>query len=456
MLIYTEDFASPYEHYVWGATTHDPCKRFGCDNIKIGETWYPNMVPYIEFAEGYSDDYVAIENKSDGIGRILSLRTSLSYYRPKIFYNHIYLSRSKNLTVGMLVEFFEYSRDADLVSQFCFESYLDDSRTHITNFIVNIIIKEGSKSQKADISFETGGSGYPDISPVTVYYDFNQPLWIWVRCDMTNGADGTCQVWFNNDLMVTKENIYTGDVDSWIAQPLYEDNNVVTFGFGAFEDGSRPETVVDLHAITVVNEELTYMDTALGDIAVTGLLPSSIPQSQWHAHLDGVDLEDDAVEVFENSLHTDYEDLHTKAHMRANVHLMRDTYQYNNLFANGTEIFAVTQRLVHKMYDMDSGDAVLRIEPVIHTSGRDVLLDRTKGQLSEGFFKTLFVNYTTPYAGAFWNLEILDLTSFGFTLFQADRHEFVDENLNLLGEYDIENIYDEVGLGDLIIDGATP
>lgn len=439
MLIYAEDFAAPY----WRSHSYTNHCRFGADANRARERWYPDLVPYAEMRISFvaGGDYEP--PLQPGIAGNTGLESGRKVSGGTYAEHLIHLPRSRSLTQGML--FYKSGLDATNL-KLVFRSNLDNSETHIDNFEVSLSIH--TNRQKATINFATGGSGYPDIPNETVYYDFTQPFWLWIQCDMpadmTLEGNGACRVWLNNDLVVTKEDILTGDIDAWASQPLYGYNNVVCIA-----DAQHWEIL----SLAAVNEGLGYMDSALGDINVAGLLPESAEVSQWYSNHDGDNLETSPEDVMLDNLHTDYADLHTKPHIRADDHMVHNLFRHQNPFTHDAHIMAVSQRIVHRKYNIGGGSPDLRIEPMIQTSGRPAEMDRNKGQSVSTTYKTLVVNYTVPYAGAYWSKELLDLTTFGFAYFNKARNAIVHDQVDLLGEYDVENIDDgfavsaEAGVG---------
>lgn len=446
MLIYAEDLASPYYRY------SSSYSRFGADAVQPRSRWCPDLVPYAEMFTTLSTGTSGAVLNEPGIAggtELESGRRAEGYVSAS---HIIYLPRSRNLTQGFLL--FERNGLAAAILKLEFRSYLNNSSTYIVNFVVNLSID--TNRQRATFTFATGGSGYPNISSETVYYDFTQPFWLWVQCDMPTAmsaeGNGTCRVWLNNDLVITKENILTGNIDAWVAQPLYEYNNAVYVG------DARHWTVYSLAA---VNEGLGYMDSALGDINIAGLLPELAETSQWFSHHDGMNLETAPEDVLKDNLHTDYANLHTNAHIRADDHLMQSMFRHQNPFHQDAHIIAVAHRIVHRKHDIGGSTVKLRIEPIVQTSGRPAEMDRSKGQSVSTNAKTLFVPYTKPYAGAYWSKELLDLTTFGFAYFDTARTAIVQEQVDLLGEYDVENLDDglelvsgaDVGISEFLNDG---
>jgi hypothetical protein len=74
---------------------------------------------------------------------------------------------------------------------------------------------------------------------------------------------------------------------------------------------------------------------------------------------------------------------------------------------------------------------------------------RSAGQFSNNNARVMQVQHTIPYAGAFWNEEILRLTSFGYAYFDAARPERVLDDMGLEVEYDVENLDDPIGFEEL-------
>jgi len=431
MLIYAEDFASPRFAAYAGLTS----RRFGGDSLQPNRKWYPDLVPYLECEspEEMADGTAIAGNTELESGRKVSnIPSWYNYGRTWIF-----LPRSRNLTIGVLLLSCE-----DLNVKFL--SYPDNSYSSVENFKVSLELS--NYNQKANVSFLTGGD-HPAIPDQAIYYDFNQPLWVWIQCDMPAHMDsapiGTCRVWLNNDLMVTREDIFTGNVALWAEQPLYAYNNGVCVN--SYSSGQHTL------AVAAVNEGLGYMDSALGDINVAGLLPEQA-DSQWYSCHDGYYIETGQGEVLQDALHVDYSDLHTKAHVRGDDHLVKAMFSHQHPFFNDADIIAVCHRIVHRKGGIGSEDAYLRIEPAIQTTGRPTEMDRNKGQESEGPFKTLFVPYTIPYAGAFWNREILESTKFGFVYFDAARAVQVSDPLDLRDEFDTEDVEVEVAFADAVVD----
>ncbi len=407
MLIYSEKFDS---YAVSGSN-----RRFGGDAIEAFGQYRINIVPYSEIVCTVQPDHVSMAANA---------------------ISHIALLRSKNLTIGMLLH---RETLTNTVLVFNFHSYLNNDWANLHNFRVTITITDNL--QKAAVSYLTGGTGYPAISPDTVYYDLTQPVWVWVQCDMTlvnpGGANGICRVWFNNDLMVTKSSIFTGASDAWPAQPLYAFNNVVRFSCNQTHR---------IYGIVALNEGMTYMDSALGDVNVLNIAPVSSSYDQFTPHHDGVDLDKENVAVLQDNQILEFASVHEHEHVRGTDHMTRDVHQHDHQpFHNLSHIIAVSHNVTHRKA-WSAGK--LRIEPVIHTSGRDLRMLRGSGKFVQNHPRTLQANHTIPYAGAFWNEEILGLTSFGYTYYDAALPELVPDGFDLLDEFDVENVLEEMGMLD--------
>jgi hypothetical protein len=435
-LIYAEDFAGPYSDQY--------SARFGGDSSHPWRRWSPANVPYAEFGVAGGSYYVR-ENPGIVNNNVLDSGRRIEQGVYNNMDGIIHLPRSRNLTIGFLVQFGGTRSPWTVPIEF--RSYHDNSDSYIVNFTVTLSISSADSRQKANVYFQTGGSGYPEISDEVVCYDFTQPIWLWVQCDMPStmptAENGTCRIWLNNDLVITKEDIITGRVDDWAAQPLYGYNNGVYFYWSDADD---------LYSVVAVNEKLGYLDSALGDINVSGLLPEVAEVSQWFSHKDGLNLETEPVDVMKDNLHTDEAQIHTKAHLRADDHLVQSIFGHETPFSEDAHIMAVSHRIVHRKHNIGGSAVNLRVEPMIHISGRDPSIDRSAGQVSTTNIKTIVANYSIPYAGAYWSKELLELTKFGFAYFDAARPTQVDEQVDLLGEYDVENLDDGIEMGSLAQD----
>ena len=436
-LIYTESFFA-----------RGDSGRFGGDGLLNTSQWRGDRVPY-GIASVWHGDILSLENYNSAIMLNETDRKRLYLTGGSGSFN-AFLARSRNLTHGV---HFSSSGTTNRNISFDFRSYLNNSATNIRNFLVTLSLTHNL--QRCAISFATGGSGYPAIPSETVYYDMTQPVWIWVQCDMANvypgGNNGICRVWLNNDLMAVREGIYTGDADAWPAQSLYEFNNQVRFSCS--QD-------YRIYGVVSLNEGLSYMDSALGDINLVPLAPKDGGESNWQAHFDGFNLEKENIEVMQDNKFLNYGLLHTLEHLRADEHGVREMLMHNHPLGAASEVMAVSHIITHRKIGLGSEGTKLRVEPVIHTSGRDLETRRTGGRESFTHGSSFQANYTIPYAGAFWNKEILGLTSFGFRYFDAHRLALIQDGIDFLGEYGVENIEEcfelvDLGQDDDVAGGGT-
>lgn len=357
----------------------------------------------------------------------------------RVIYMHTCFARSRNVVGGFLVRL-----RANSQLQFLFCSAMNSS-TQSSNFAQNfrISITSSNDRQKHQITFQAGDGSYPQISSATVYYDLTAPTWIWVQCNMINATatQGVARVWFGNDLMVSREGIVSGHINTWAGQPLYEFNNAIRV-----HKPGEYRNPVDVYGIIVVNEGMSYMDSALGDVGLASFSPSGVDPRQWEPHFGGHSSETAPSELLGDNKFLDASSYHSAKHMRASDDAMRDLCTYAVPLPLGTEIVAAAHSVSHRKATISGDTSKIKVEPVIYTESREPLTNRSYGNLSESNIRALHIPYTVPYPGALWTDEILHATKFGYAYNDIKKHELVHAEANLLGEYDVENLEDSVSL----------
>ena len=466
MLVYVEDFTSPR---VWQTTSsgfrvggvHTDGVNAETHSNNHGK-WHSSSVPYLEVRNPRSAQILNDKTKKTGIidqsATYLSNFYSNSYNDLGDYVDHmIFVPRSKKLCLGVFLNL-EFPKEITSQAtgchlEFSFRSYLENSTTYIENFRVNIHFYNNEQhiyGQAASASFTTGGSGYPGISSTTIYYDFTKPIWLWCECDMislTPGSEapvGNARVLAGNDVLASKTGILTGNVNAWPAQPWYEMNNVCVFRTlwsRAYDYDLRKGTRI--YGFAVTNEERSYQDTSLGDIDIATLAPVGHEQSSFSPYNGNDPSILSRAEILSgNRVLSEFSSVPAQPHVRATEDAEKDLHHYDHPFDNDTHIFSVVQATTFRKRTVTGDASRYRLEPLSKHISRSQ--NNAKSSPISTVLKHVKTCHVIPYTGAFWSSSILHGMLYGYANINAIPRLLIADELFVFGEYDAENLSDEM------------
>ena len=449
MLIYCENFESPTQT----GSPRGLLTRYGGDGISQAYDWtfgdvivHDKNVPRCETFGSFSSGSLSCVVGHSSLDSRYALSVQSSDYNPSWDssprYGHVitYLPPSKKITWGGLFHLFPHNTGLSsypLYSQMVFRfltsggvlpsgpnhqirlSTLPENFRVSFNFIDPSVggISNAYSLQAARVSFSTGGSGFPAIPPKNVYFNFLDPFWLWIECDMTDAATqrGYCKVFLNDTEVATVADVYTGNIDDWHAHPSRQFNNVVRADicFGC----NRHWREFRIHSIIALNEGLGWMHEPLGNVRVASLPVANLDNGiQWSSSSP----ESLTVpEVFHGNKGKSFSQLGSQPYAFASDHLSRDLHSVAHTFLDETEIVAVSVNLTARRFLLPGESAHVRIEPTYLFSGRDVEMRRTSGVALASHIANYKFALSVPFAGDFWRLDLLQYAMLGYSLYDV-------------------------------------
>ena len=423
-LIHLENFTGPY------LETGDYI-RFGGHASSANTTRYAHVQPYTVSFRG---DYERYDSVIDTTVKEFGCMQAPDWIKS-------FVESSRTLVCGIYLENFTGF-------EMRFSHVFDGSSYEYLNFKINVALNENK--QRAEVSFEPGDEteyGYPDIPNQTMYYDFTQPMWIWVMCNMDDlyhggyetGPRGICKIWANNTELISLEDIQTGDEVRWLQQWDMDSNNVIHF-----EPSGHPT----VYKMVVLNEGYNYMNEPLGNVDLATLAPES-GMYDFAPRFEGSSLQEDNAALIAENIFLDLSKVYEYKHVRGTDGGAREVYYHEHPFVEHLHnIKAVSQTTVHQRQSPDPEYVVpIKLEPTYILAGQPAGIDREAGQISlNQQARVIQRHHTIPYVynphGQFepWSEDFLRNSQFGVRYYSPVHFITLNDSVSMLEIFEI-NIY---------------